>query len=233
MEKIIDRYKHHTITECGIVTNLKTGTQKSIWQAKTGYLCVDIHENGKATKHYMHRLLAEAFIPHPDKKRTVNHIDGNKLNNALENLEWATDSENIAHAYSINLNHCTTRKVTEQMLEQALVRFLAGESFENIVKDIGVSAGTLSPHINDYVRRKGLLAEFEEEKTRQRKIQGLNSKRVRHRVHQIDITTGDIVNTFSSLREAMRHLEKSSTGPISNAISGRTKTAYGYKWVLD
>ena len=70
---------------------------------KNGYLHVDIHENGRATKVALHRLLALQYLPNPENKRTVNHIDGNKLNNSLLNLEWATDSENIQHAYDTNL----------------------------------------------------------------------------------------------------------------------------------
>lgn len=51
----------------------------------------------------LHRALAEAFIPNPENKRCVNHKDGNKLNNSLDNLEWATHGENNQHAYDTKL----------------------------------------------------------------------------------------------------------------------------------
>jgi hypothetical protein len=54
--------------------------------------------NGKVKQHYIHRLLAIAFIPNPLNKEQVNHKDGNKLNNSLSNLEWVTKSENQIHA---------------------------------------------------------------------------------------------------------------------------------------
>lgn len=54
---------------------------------------------------YIHRLVATTFIPNPNNKPEVNHIDGNKENNNVTNLEWVTKSENGFHAYRIGLNH--------------------------------------------------------------------------------------------------------------------------------
>lgn len=65
---------------------------------KFGYEYVNLTDNYKAKKLKVHRLVAEAFIPNPLNKRTVNHIDGNKLNNCVDNLEWATYIENQHHA---------------------------------------------------------------------------------------------------------------------------------------
>lgn len=68
-----------------------------------GYKCVDLNVNGIHMQKYIHRLIAEAFIPNPENKPTVNHKDGNKLNNNITNLEWATFSENNKHAIGIGL----------------------------------------------------------------------------------------------------------------------------------
>lgn len=59
--------------------------------------------NRKQKIHKIHRLIAKAFIPNPDNKPCINHIDGNKLNNSLDNLEWVTTQENTKHAYANNL----------------------------------------------------------------------------------------------------------------------------------
>lgn len=70
-----------------------------------GYYCVTIkYLNGTQKVMGVHQLIAKTFIPNPDNKPQVNHIDGNKLNNKINNLEWCTVKENIQHAYKIGLN---------------------------------------------------------------------------------------------------------------------------------
>lgn len=60
-----------------------------------GYLRIDLRDASGKRKHFkVHRLVAEAFIPNPEGKPQVNHIDGNKQNNSFTNLEWVTDEEN-------------------------------------------------------------------------------------------------------------------------------------------
>lgn len=65
---------------------------------------VCLSKNGKTKNCLLHRLIAEAFIPNLEKKLTVNHKDGNKKNNNVKNLEWASYSENIIHAIKTGLN---------------------------------------------------------------------------------------------------------------------------------
>lgn len=70
---------------------------------RAGYFRVNLYKNGKMKQYLVHRLVALAFIPNPENKEQVNHIDGNKQNNVIENLEWCTHSENIQHAYRTGL----------------------------------------------------------------------------------------------------------------------------------
>jgi hypothetical protein len=67
------------------------------------YLRIRLGVLGKNRTYAIHRLVAEAFIPNPDNKPQVNHLDGNRINNRAENLEWVTQLENNIHAHNMKL----------------------------------------------------------------------------------------------------------------------------------
>lgn len=69
-----------------------------------GYHTAVLYNNGKPKSFRVHQIVAKAFIPNPENKPHVNHLDGVKSNNCVENLEWVTISENMKHAFKIGLN---------------------------------------------------------------------------------------------------------------------------------
>ncbi len=69
----------------------------------TGYIAINLFKDKKSFTRYIHRLVAETFIPNPEGKREVNHKDGIKNNNKAENLEWVTKSENMQHCFLTGL----------------------------------------------------------------------------------------------------------------------------------
>lgn len=70
---------------------------------KDGYKQVNLSKNGKYTTYKIHRLVALTFIPNPNNYPVINHIDGDKQNNRVDNLEWCTRSENDLHAFRLGL----------------------------------------------------------------------------------------------------------------------------------
>ena len=94
---------HYSISSEGRVRNNETNKMKSMDATSDGYHKVDLYSNGKRTSVRVHRLVAEAFIPNPNKLPQINHIDGNKENNNVKNLEWVNNSQNMIHAYRTGL----------------------------------------------------------------------------------------------------------------------------------
>lgn len=70
-----------------------------------GYVDFGLHKNGSTRHRPIHILVAQVFIPNPENKPIVNHIDGDKTNNRVDNLEWVTNSENVIHAHKTGLIH--------------------------------------------------------------------------------------------------------------------------------
>lgn len=104
----INGFPDYYVTDVGCVysrcSNKKHNQQARIKKLRTtslrnNYLYVDLYKGKKATRFYIHRLVAAAFIPNPDNKPEVNHKNGVKTDNFVENLEWVTAAENNIHAY--------------------------------------------------------------------------------------------------------------------------------------
>lgn len=87
--------------------------------SKRGYLQAVLHKDGEKFHPYIHRLVAKAFIPNPENKPQVNHKDGDKTNNCVENLEWNTNLENNLHSWRV-LGRTVTEETKQKMRIAAL-----------------------------------------------------------------------------------------------------------------
>lgn len=102
IEREPKRFLHYLVTAEGEIFNTRTGERKYTWMNKGRgglYERVQFWIDGKKKNYYVHRLMAELFLPGWDPAFVVNHIDGNSLNNDLSNLELGSQSYNIYEAY--------------------------------------------------------------------------------------------------------------------------------------
>ena len=96
-------YPHYAATVDGRIYSLHSKKFLSDNKKLGDYKAVTLCEDGKRKEETIHRLIALAFIPNPENKPAVNHKDGNKLNNCVNNLEWCTYQENVQHAMDAGL----------------------------------------------------------------------------------------------------------------------------------
>ena len=99
------KYKRYYVSEDGKIFSAKSGSLVELSQFSNGigYMKVKLYHNGNRPKPYVHRLVAETYIPNPSDKSSVNHKDGDKQNNTLSNLEWVSHQENMDHARETGL----------------------------------------------------------------------------------------------------------------------------------
>ncbi len=113
LKKDIDNYLgYYQIDSLGNVWATRKYKDRILkfWICNSGYKTVGLWLKGKGHNYTIHRLVAQYFILNPEKKSTVNHKDGNKLNNNLNNLEWMTQAENLQHAYNTGLSKYSPKK---------------------------------------------------------------------------------------------------------------------------
>lgn len=103
--RTIEDHPNYSVSNLGRVRNDKTGKLLKPHKSnkENGYYRVTLFQaTRESRKNFLiHRLVAMAFIPNPDNKKEVNHIDGDKFNNVVSNLEWVSPSENCLHAHRV------------------------------------------------------------------------------------------------------------------------------------
>lgn len=118
--KTIKQNENYSINENGEVKNNISGKiLKSFINKKSGYKIIDLWRNNKCKKIALHRLIAETFIPNPLHKPTVDHKDGNRLNNSIDNLRWATYQEQNSrfNTYGVRSEKITVTNINGTKLE--------------------------------------------------------------------------------------------------------------------
>lgn len=232
-KKIIYNEKelNYSVSESGQVRNDKTGRILSN-SFQNGYYSIRLSIEPNVGKHFrINRLVAQAFIPNPENKQFVNHINGDKTNNHISNLEWVSPSENSAHAYEHGLRGPTKNNaVCQYSLNGDLM--MTYDSMNEAELETKVSHSKISEVCRGRRRTAG---EFQWRYASEN-IEQLppieQRKNIRKNVAQYDLQD-NLIAIFSSFREAARAVngDEGRISKICGNVPGY-KTHQGYKWKI-
>ena len=157
----IDTYIKYNVSNLWNIKNIITWKILKPLHNKWWYLQASLYVDGNRKHISIHRLVAIAFIPNPDNKREVNHIDGNRRNNCVDNLEWVTPKENVNHAFKylwkttlfntnhpryfawkFGIKHMRSKKVDQFTLQWAFV--MTWDSMMDIQRELLLANSTIS-----------------------------------------------------------------------------------------
>lgn len=148
----------YEVSNQGRIKNIVTGKIRKLSLNKQGYLhCVISRGRKRKIAIKVHRAVAENFVTGKEDGLVINHIDGNKLNNNKDNLEWVTISENVLHAYRIGLSlkvkgfENKSTKVTKEIVDNIRRDYKTGKYYQ---KDLAIKYGVSRTAINDIVNMK-------------------------------------------------------------------------------
>lgn len=127
-------FPNYEVSNLGRIRNTKTGKFLKPTTTNGGYLRVWLYNDNTKKEHLVHRLVGMTFINNPLNKETINHINGIKVDNRIENLEWLSRDENTSHSHRTGLNtHFQTNNPNKDiMLKCYCVE--TGEEFESIAQ---------------------------------------------------------------------------------------------------
>lgn len=162
-------FERYSVSNLGNVRNDNSGKLLSKRKASNGYLRVNLRTGKvayeKPTVIHVHRLVAEAFLPLVDGKTYVNHIDGNKENNNVQNLEWCTAQENSEHAYRTQVNYqkdCNVNIIKAQNARKKRISMISNgrvcavfSSKTEAAKKLGVSEKTVYNYLHNVTKPIG------------------------------------------------------------------------------
>lgn len=140
-------FENYEVSNLGRVRNIESGIVLKPWITKDGYLRHCLYKHNKRKNLLLHRIIATAFIDNPEAKPQVNHIDENKLNNDLSNLEWCSVRENAIHG-------TRTKRVAEKLSQKVIQLDLNDnvlnefESMHQAERETGINATSISACCN-------------------------------------------------------------------------------------
>lgn len=216
------KYSGYSISSFGRVQNNCTGRYLKPSSGRDGYLHVCLFVNGKKYGKLVHRLVAEYFIPNPDKLPQVNHIDEDKTNNKVWNLEWVTPQENINH--SIHKQECEVQQL-DPVTGEVIKTF---KSVMEAERQTGIKENGIGMVCNGKGKTyKGYGWRYTNP-----------TEKGKHKeVIKYDPKTGNILGTYKNCAEAAKSIELGEDTTLATASShvrrsckGIHKTYKGFGW---
>lgn len=143
MTKEIKDFPNYRISSDGNIL-LPNGNIKLPSKDNKGYLHITLSKNGKKKTFLVHRIVAQHFIPNPDNLPQVNHINGDKQDNKVENLEWVTGRDNILKSFDLGLSNykgekCGRCKFSDVTIQQLKNDFKSGKTRKELSVIYGIS----------------------------------------------------------------------------------------------
>ena len=153
--KSIPKYKDYLVSNLGRVKSLKHKNEYFMtpYVGKNGYKVHTFSLNDKIKIVYLHRLIAEAFIPNPENKKQIDHIDGCRTNNSITNLRWVTAKENINNPVAITRMKKANRPQITEETRKKLSEIYVHEAHDKPV--ICLTTGTIYKSAADAQRKTG------------------------------------------------------------------------------
>ena len=173
------------------------------------------------------RLVANAFIPNPDNLETVNHIDEDKLNDHVHNLEWLSNRDNIRYSQAIRVVQVDPKTLETIQIHPSIRA--SGESLGDVEKHKNIYKACLNERSQAYNYFWFFEDDFLDMSVEELQQREYNQRSSAKAILQIDKDTNEVLNEFESITAAAKHLDR-RTGGISSCLIGHAITAYGFKW---
>lgn len=227
---IIDGIKtNYLISNTGLVYSnfIKKELKLSCQQ---GYLFVTLSVGNKPRRFRVHRLVAQTFIENNDSlKNVVNHKDGNRMNNCVDNLEWCTQQENIIHAWRTGLAKSGRKKKVKQYdLQGNLLNIFnsiqeAAKETNSLDSKITLCCQGFRTSHNNYFWR------YEDDDDYQTTEKKYVPPTIKKAVGQYDINTGELIAKYESACQAARKINGTQSA-ITRCCNGKNNHHKGFVW---